>query len=158
MAEAQFDATRNAHILARVTIDARTADPAHVLLNLTDEGRQFLADRHLATLSTIGPRGDIHVVAVGFTLDDDGFIRITTNDRSQKIRNLERDPRATVAQVAGPQWLSIAGRAEIERDPEAIAHAVALYAARYRQPGENPNRVVIRIAPERVMSSPGLRV
>lgn len=140
-----------------MTIDAASADSSAALLALTDEGRQFLTDRHLATLSTIGPRGDLHVVAVGFTVGDDGFIRITTNDRSQKVRNIERDPRATVAQVAGPQWLSIAGRAEIERDPDAIAHAVALYAKRYRQPGENPNRIVIRITPERIMSSPGLR-
>lgn len=140
-----------------MTIDAPSAESATVLAEFTDEGRQFLADRHLATLSTIGPSGDIHVVAVGFTVGDDGFIRITTNDGSQKIRNLERDPRATVAQVAGPQWLSITGRAEIERDPDAIAHAVALYAQRYRQPGENPNRVVVRITPERIMSSPGLR-
>lgn len=140
-----------------MTIDAPSADSSTALLGLTDEGRQFLTDRHLATLSTIGPRGDLHVVAVGFTVGDDGYIRITTNDRSQKVRNIERDPRATVAQVAGPQWLSVAGRAEIERDPEAIAHAVELYAARYRQPGENPNRIVIRITPERIMSSPGLR-
>ncbi|MDR5699863.1 pyridoxamine 5'-phosphate oxidase family protein [Agromyces aerolatus] len=140
-----------------MTIDAPSADPADVLLALTDEGRRFLADRHLATLSTIGPHGDIHVVAVGFTLGDDGCLRITTNDRSQKIRNLERDPRATVAQVDGRHWLSIAGHAEIERDAEAVAHAVALYTNRYREPGENPNRVVIRITPERIMSSPGLR-
>lgn len=139
-----------------MTIDAPSTDLA-ALLALTDEGRQFLTDRHLATLSTFGPRDDIHVVAVGFTLGDDGYIRITTNDRSQKVRNIERDPRATVAQVEGRQWLSMAGRAEIERDPEAIAHAVALYARRYRQLGENPNRIVIRITPERLMSSPGLR-
>lgn len=140
-----------------MTADAPIADRLDLPLALTPEGRQFLTDRHLATLSTIGPRGDLHVVAVGFTAGDDGYIRITTNDRSQKVRNIERDPRATVAQVAGPQWLSVAGRAEIERDPEAIAHAVELYAARYRQPGENPNRIVIRITPERIMSSPGLR-
>lgn len=140
-----------------MTIDAASADSSTALLALTDDGRQFLTERHLATLSTIGPRGDLHVVAVGFTVGDDGYVRITTNDGSQKVRNIERDPRATVAQVDGRQWLSIAGRAEIERDPEAIAHAVDLYAARYRQPGENPNRIVIRITPERIMSSPGLR-
>jgi PPOX class probable F420-dependent enzyme len=140
-----------------VTLPARTAESIRAALPLTEAGRLFVAERHLATLSTIGPQGDLHVVAVGFTLGDDGYIRITTNDRSQKVRNVERDPRATVAQVEGRHWLSIAGRAEIERDPEAIAHAVELYAARYRQPGENPNRVVIRITPERLMSSPGLR-
>jgi PPOX class probable F420-dependent enzyme len=135
-----------------------TAAPLALRDALTEDGRRFVTERHLATLSTVGPHGDLHVVAVGFTVGDDGLVRITTNDRSQKVRNIERDPRATVAQVEGRHWLSIAGRAEIERDPEAIAHAVELYAARYRQPGENPNRVVIRITPERLMSSPGLRL
>jgi len=116
----------------------------------------FLTDRHLATLSTIGPDGRIHVVAVGFTVFE-GIVRITTMDGSQKVRNIERDPRATVAQVAGPQWLSIAGSAEILRDRESITLAERLYAERYRPPAENPNRVVIAITPEKVMSSPGLR-
>lgn len=116
----------------------------------------FLTDRHLATLSTMGPGGHIHVVAVGFTVFE-GIVRITTMDRSQKVRNLERDPRATVAQVAGPQWLSIAGTAEILRDRESVALAERLYAERYRTPKENPDRVVIAITPQKVMSSPGLR-
>ena len=122
---------------------------------LTEEGLAFVADSHLATLSTIGPDAGIHVVAVGFTLAD-GVVRIITNDGSQKVRNIERDGRATVAQVAGPRWLSIAGRATIERDPEAVARAVALYAARYRPPRPNPTRVVIRLEPGRVLGSAGL--
>ncbi|MFS0884199.1 pyridoxamine 5'-phosphate oxidase family protein [Aeromicrobium sp. 179-A 4D2 NHS] len=116
----------------------------------------FLTDRHLATLSTMGPSGRIHVVAVGFTVFE-GIVRITTMDGSQKVRNVERDPRATVAQVAGPQWVSIAGTAEILRDRESVALAERLYAERYRQPKENPRRVVIAITPEKVMCSPGLR-
>lgn len=123
--------------------------------SLTDDGRRFVSDHHLATLSTIGRDGSIHVVAVGFTIDE-GIVRIITSDGSQKVRNVERDARATVAQVAGPQWLSLAGMAVIERDPAAVAHAVALYAQRYRQPRVNPQRVVIRIAPDRVMASAGL--
>ncbi|TQJ32562.1 PPOX class F420-dependent oxidoreductase [Microbacterium sp. SLBN-146] len=122
---------------------------------LTDEGRRLITDYHLATLSTMERRGGIHVVAVGFTFDGE-FVRIITSDGSQKVRNVERDPRATVGQVSGPQWLSIAGHATIERDPAAVAHAVELYAARYRQPRENPARVVIRIAPERVLGSAGI--
>jgi len=122
---------------------------------LTDDGGRFVADRHLATLSTIGPGGGIHVVAVGFTYSD-GAVRIITSDGTQKVRNVERDARATVAQVSGPQWLSIAGRGVIERDADAVAHAVNLYAARYRQPRVNPRRVVIRITPERILGSAGL--
>lgn len=116
----------------------------------------FLTRPHLATLSTMGPRGHIHVVAVGFTVHE-GIVRITTMDGSQKVRNIERDPRATVAQVVGPQWLSIAGTATILRDRESVALAERLYAERYRPPSENPQRVVIAITAEKVMCSPGLR-
>ena len=38
----------------------------------------------------------------------------------------ERDGRATVAQVSGPQWLSIAGRAVIERDPVRFWQGISL--------------------------------
>lgn len=47
----------------------------------------------------------------------------------------------------------IAGRAVIERDPQSVDLAVRLYARRYRQPRENPIRVVIRIDSERVLGS-----
>lgn len=126
------------------------------LAALTDTGRSFFADYHLATLSTNGADGGIHVVAVGYTLDAEGVIRIITMDGSQKVRNIERDARATVAQVAGPYWASIAGIAVIERESDAVAHAVALYAARYRQPQPNPRRVVIRLTPQKVLGSAGL--
>ena len=122
---------------------------------LTEDGRRFMSEYHLATLSTMGPSGGIHVVAVGFTFVD-GIVRIITSDGSQKVRNIERDPRATVAQLSGPQWLSIAGLGAIERDADAVAYAVELYAARYRRPRVNPRRVVIRITPDRALGSAGL--
>lgn len=122
---------------------------------LTEDGTRFVSDYHLATLSTMARDGGIHVVAVGFTFVD-GIVRIITSDHSQKVRNVERDPRATVGQVSGPQWLSIAGRATIERDADSVAHAVELYAGRYRQPRPNPRRVVIRIAAEKALGSAGL--
>ncbi|MFG6490780.1 PPOX class F420-dependent oxidoreductase [Microbacterium sp. P03] len=125
------------------------------ILRLTSDGEQFVRDRHLATLSTIGPSGLIHVVAVGFTVDD-GILRVITSDATQKVRNIERDPRATISQVAGPQWLTVAGHATIEREPAAVARAVELYAARYRQPSVNPRRVVIRLEPAQVLGSSGL--
>lgn len=123
---------------------------------LTPAGLDFVTERHLATLSTMSPDGSIHVVAVGFTWED-GIVRIITNDGGQKVRNIERDPRATVAQVSGPQWLSIAGSAVVERGADEVAHAVALYAGRYRQPRPNPQRVVLRLTAERILASSGLR-
>ena len=123
--------------------------------DLSEAGAAFVAERHLATLSTLGPDGLVHVVAVGFTLVD-GVVRVITSDGSQKVRNVERDPRATVAQVDGPRWLSLAGRAEVEREPAAVRLAEKLYAARYRVPRVNPRRVVIRLTPERALGSRGL--
>lgn len=122
---------------------------------LAPDGHRFVSDYHLATLSTLAPSGLLHVVAVGFTFVDD-VVRIITMDGSQKVRNVERDPRATVAQISGPQWLSIAGHATVTRDPDAVAYAVELYAARYRQPQPNPRRVAIELRPEKIMGSAGL--
>ncbi|MCS5497467.1 TIGR03618 family F420-dependent PPOX class oxidoreductase [Cnuibacter physcomitrellae] len=125
---------------------------------LTDEGRTFLEDYHLATLSTMAPWGGIHVVAVGFTLGADGVVRIITNAGSQKVRNILRDPTATVAQVEKARWLSIQGIASVHDDPDEVATAVDLYSRRYRPPRPNPERVALHIRPTRILASAGLLV
>ena len=122
---------------------------------LTAEGLAFTADRHLATLSSLGPDGRLHVVPVGFAYRD-GLVRIITSGPSQKVQNLRRDARATVSQVDGGRWLTLAGTARILDDAESVALAVELYAGRYRQPRENPLRVAIVIAVETAMGSAGL--
>jgi len=127
-----------------------------VTTELTPDALQFVADRHLAMLATIARDGAIHQVAVGFTLTD-GVVRIITSDGSQKVRNVERDARATVGQVDGARWISFVGTAVVERDRDAITLAENLYAARYRQPRPNPQRVVIRIDVDRVLGSSGMR-
>jgi F420H(2)-dependent biliverdin reductase len=112
----------------------------------------FLAERHLATLTTLGPGGRPHVVAVGFTFDPaDGLVRVITGAASQKVRNVGRGGRAAVAQVDGPRWLSLEGPAVVTDDPGRVAAAVAAYSARYRPPGDNPTRVAIEISVERVL-------
>lgn len=123
---------------------------------LTDEGQQFVTDRHLAILSTISPNGRIHSVPVGFTFAD-GVLRIITGDGTQKVRNIERAGHATVSQVDGIRWLTLSGPARIEREPDAVADAVARYAVRYRQPRVNPARVVIRMDVDDLLGSSGMR-
>src|SRR6478609_1272536 len=102
-------------------------DPMTKLARLSPDGLAFVTDRHLATLSTIARDGSIHVVAVGFTVEQRGsgelVARIITSGPSQKVRNVERSVIATIGQVEGPQWLSLAGRADILRDPESVADA-----------------------------------
>jgi len=127
-----------------------------VTTELTDDGLRFVEDRHLAMLSTMARDGAIHQIAVGFTLYD-GVVRIITSGDTQKVRNIERDGRATVGQVDGARWISFVGNAVIERGPADVALAENLYARRYRQPQPNPKRVVIRIDVDRVLASRGLR-
>lgn len=123
---------------------------------LSAAAREFVTVRHLATLSTIDVDGRIHSVPVGFTLEE-GILRIITSDGTQKVRNVERAGHATVSQVEGPQWITFVGAARIDRDADAVAHAVELYSNRYRRPRENPQRVVIELAVDRVMASGGLK-
>ncbi|QBJ94562.1 PPOX class F420-dependent oxidoreductase [Rhodococcus sp. ABRD24] len=130
---------------------ARTpSTPAH----LTDEAASFLRERHLATMTTLRKDGTPHVVAVGFTWDPERSIaRVITNDTSQKARNADRGGYAAVSQVDGGRWLTLEGSARVMSDPASVAEGVERYAVRYRQPRENPTRVVIEIAVERVMGS-----
>jgi PPOX class probable F420-dependent enzyme len=120
--------------------------------DLTADALAFLAERHLGTLSTTRRDGTLHVCAVGFSWDPDAaLVRVITSDATQKVRNVERAGRAAVAQVDGPRWLALDGTARVTRDPQAVAEAVARYAARYQAPRPNPNRVAIEIAVTQVM-------
>lgn len=123
---------------------------------LTDDAFSFLREYHLATLSTVGRRGRIHAVPVGFTFED-GVVRIIGSRGTQKFVNAERSGRAAVCSVDGARWISFEGAAHVTDDPEAVAHAVELYAARYRQPRVNPERVVLEISVERVLGSQQFR-
>jgi PPOX class probable F420-dependent enzyme len=112
----------------------------------------FLAERHLAMLTTLGPGGQPHVVAVGFTFDPaDGLVRIITGGATRKAVNARRGGRAAVGQVDGGRWLSLEGPVTVSADPDRVAAAVAAYTTRYRPPRDNPTRVAIEISIERVL-------
>jgi F420H(2)-dependent biliverdin reductase len=123
---------------------------------ISDAGRAFLAEYHLATLATLGPRGRIHAVPVGMTFRD-GVVRVIGSRGTQKFRNVERTGRAAISTVDGMRWLSFEGPARVDDDADAVSLAVELYAARYRQPRPNPQRVVLEITVERVLGSAELR-
>ena len=122
--------------------------------NLSAEALDFLAVRHLATLTTLRADGSPHVVPVGFTWDAAaGVVRVITSGSSQKARNAARGGRAVVCQVEGRHWLSLEGRSRVLTDAASVADAVERYAVRYRQPRVNPERVVVEIAVDRIIGN-----
>jgi len=122
---------------------------------LTEEGLRFVTERHLATLSTLSANGSIHAVPVGFTVHD-GTAFVITSRTSQKVLNVRRSGHATLCQVEGAGWITLIGSARILEDPASVALAVSRYAARYRQPRVNPERVAIAIDIQRMLGSGGL--
>lgn len=115
------------------------------------EFAEFWAERHLCTLSTVRPDGTPHVVPVGVTLDqEDGIARIITHGASWKVKHVRKAGYAAVCQVDGRRWSTVEGPAVVRDDVESVDEAVRRYAARYKQPRVNPERVVIEIQVRRV--------
>jgi PPOX class probable F420-dependent enzyme len=128
--------------------------PSNELLSPT--ALEFLAEYHLATLTTLERDGAPHVVAVGFTYRD-GIARVITMGGSQKTVNVSRDGRVALSQVDGRRWLTLRGTARVATGADEVRAGEELYAARYRVPQENPKRVVIEVVVESVLGSPGMR-
>ncbi|RFU21791.1 pyridoxamine 5'-phosphate oxidase family protein [Geodermatophilus marinus] len=128
--------------------DPRTLGPAAL---------DFLTERHLATLTTLRADGSPHVVPVGVTYDaDTGTARVITSGTSAKARHVRGGrSRVAVCQVDGRRWLTLEGTAVVRDDPAAVADAEERYARRYRQPRENPARVVLEISVDRVLGNAG---
>ncbi|MFG1923431.1 pyridoxamine 5'-phosphate oxidase family protein [Cryptosporangium sp. NPDC048952] len=115
-------------------------------VDLPPAALEFLTVRHLATLTTLRPDGSPHVTPVGFTWDADaGLARVICSGPSRKARNAAVTKRAALCQVDGGYWLTLEGAVEVVSDPARVADAERRYAARYRQPRENPLRVVLEI-------------
>ncbi|WP_137293848.1 pyridoxamine 5'-phosphate oxidase family protein [Nocardioides dongxiaopingii] len=121
----------------------------------------FWTDRHLCTLTTLRPDGRPHVVPVGVALDlEQECAWVITGSGSRKVRNLLAAGSAggpvAACQVDGARWATLEGTAVVVHDPASVARACERYAARYRQPRVNPDRVALRITVERIVASRGL--
>jgi F420H(2)-dependent biliverdin reductase len=122
--------------------------------DLSPDTLEFLAERHLATLTTLRPDGTPHVVPVGFTYDPDtATARVITSGTSMKARHVRDGSRVALCQMEGRRWLTLEGTATVRDDGAAVADAEQRYARRYRQPRENPARVVLEISVDRVLGN-----
>ena len=137
-----------------------------------DEVRRFIESKKTMTIVSNGPGGFPHPMPMWFARDPDGSIRMATYRTSQKIKNLQRDPRVTLLCESGTEYAElrgvlIYGHAELVDDfalvcdtliraggrgeglPQDPAAAKAIQEA-MRKNAEK--RFVIRVKPERVIS------
>ena len=104
-----------------------------------DEGEllELLVGERVAVVSSLGPRGWPHSMPLWF-VPRDGVIWIWTYAKSQKVRNLERDPRATVLVETGRSYEELRGamiesEAVIHRDFETVLGFAEELTVRYAE-------------------------
>ncbi len=134
---------------------------------MTDtELRRFLAEEDLVTCATIGPNGRPHLMPLSYVTDGRDIVAWTYG-KSQKVRNLERLPQATLQVEAGERYEELRGAVlecdvEIARDLKAVTDIGVAVASRgggelspearaYVANGAT-KRVGLRFRPTRVIS------
>jgi PPOX class probable F420-dependent enzyme len=100
-----------------------------------DEVVAFLEEQRTLTCATNGRDGWPHLMPLWYVVRGEE-LWAWTYAKSQKVRNLERDPRCTVQIEAGLEYGELRGvmiqaECELVRDLDAIAQIGAELAARY---------------------------
>jgi len=134
-----------------------------------EEQLELLDEERIVVCTTNGPRGWPHSMPLWYTVRD-GDIWAWTFAKSQKVRNLERDPRCTLLVEAGVEYgelrgIQIEAEAELIRDPEQVYGFGADLTIRYAEGidriegdaeaglrAQAPKRVAIHFHPVRTAS------
>lgn len=123
------------------------------------DGATFLADHHRCILVTRRADGRLQSSPVVASVDEQGLVVISATEDRAKVKNLRRDPRATVCAFTddffGP-WVQVDGTAQVVALPEAMDGLIALYRQvagehpdwdDYRRAMRDEGRVLVRIDP-----------
>ena len=108
-----------------------------------DEVTAFLSEgQKVLQVATLGKDGSPHLAPMWFVMDD-GKIVFRSFTKSQKIVNLNRDPRLSVlAESGGPyselRGVMIKGSATLVTDPSYVLSIYGRLAARYSMMGNEP--------------------
>jgi nitroimidazol reductase NimA-like FMN-containing flavoprotein (pyridoxamine 5'-phosphate oxidase superfamily) len=135
-----------------------------------EDMRTFIGTARTLIIVSNGANGYPHPMPMHFAVDDDNCLYVTTFRKSQKVKNFERDARATLLIEAGERYeelraVLIYARAEIIDDP-GMARRVAVLreekdsqlgfpaapVSPEHQPGTTTKRVVLKFTPERFVS------
>jgi PPOX class probable F420-dependent enzyme len=131
-----------------------------------DERRELVESERVVIVSSLGPRGWPHSMPMWYVVRD-GEIWVWTYAKSQKVRNLERDPRATLLVETGYEYTELRGVqieavAELIRDTERVLAFAKELTIRYSEgissvegaaatalQAQAPKRVAIRFEAKR---------
>jgi PPOX class probable F420-dependent enzyme len=122
------------------------------------EAQKFLAEHHRGVLATWRRNGELQMSPVSPCMDYNGRVIITSRETAYKIKNLRRDPRASLCVFTdafhGLGWIQINGRAEVLSLPEAMEPLIDWHRRvkgehpdwnEYRRTMEKQRRVILRI-------------
>jgi PPOX class probable F420-dependent enzyme len=103
------------------------------------EADAFLEEERTVTCATNGRNGFPHLMPLWYVLRD-GRIWAWTYARSQKVKNLERDPRATLQVETGVEYAELRGvmlrcDVEIHRDVDVVVDFAMALVGRYSGTG-----------------------
>jgi PPOX class probable F420-dependent enzyme len=132
-----------------------------------EEVGDFLSEQAIVQCATMSPAGRPHMVPLWY-LAEGLELTAWTYAKSQKARNLERDPRATLGIEEGVAYHELRGvmleaDVELERDGDRVADlGLSLYErytgadlgsdVRQMVMAQAPKRVGMRFVPTRVVS------
>ena len=132
-----------------------------------EEIRAFLDQSLTIIISSIGRDGVPHPIPMWYAVEDDGAIVMSTYTKSQKIRNLRRDPRVSLLVEDGTSYpelrgILMYGVAELVQDVELVTDMLMTVSSRQggtelgdlrpqmRQSAEK--RTAIRVRPDKIVS------
>jgi PPOX class probable F420-dependent enzyme len=119
-----------------------------------DELRAFVAEQMIVSVATLGPRGRPHLMPLWYVADGT-TLRSWTYAKSQKAKNLERDPRATLQIEDGVLYHELRGvmlecDAGIEREPAEVEKFGMALFERYAELNPDVEEMVRAQAQKRI--------
>jgi PPOX class probable F420-dependent enzyme len=128
---------------------------------------ELVESERVVVVSTLGPRGWPHVMPLWY-VPREGDVWIWTYAKSQKVKNLERNPRATLMIETGVEYTELRGvqieaEAELIRNVDRIVDFAKDLTVRYSEgidsvegdaaaalQAQAPKRVAIHFHPRRI--------
>lgn len=141
------------------------------LIQMSDEEqRAFLDEQKTITIVSNKADGFPHPMPMWFAVDPDGSVRMTTFRKSQKVLNVQRDPKVTLLIEDGEEYselrgLVIYGNCEVVDELRAVqdtlvditggeaANSQEAREGMYKViEGTAAKRVLLKIKPEKIVS------